>query len=304
MKGSQVAWFGAVGDEDFNYREMRAIEELLSEQGNRHRLEVFEGPHRWMPEPLARLAVGWMELAAMRSGRRAVDGAVVDRLYAGEMAAAADLEAADRDLEAMRRFQAVARLFEGLRDVEEAEEAAARLAGSAAVERALAEEKRWNAFEGRYERTLERTLVEIGGSGQPPPLEEVTRELMIGDLETRVRRGGWEGATAGRILNRLRSVFGFYMARDMLAKGRYDQAAVALGVALAIDDRDPVARYNLACALARSGQPDAALDSLERAVELGFRDLEHIEADPDLESLRGAERYQELIASLRTTGAP
>jgi tetratricopeptide (TPR) repeat protein len=48
---------------------------------------------------------------------------------------------------------------------------------------------------------------------------------------------------------------------------------------------DFLARYNLACSLARAGRPDEAIDSLSRAILLGYDDLSHMETDPDLESL-------------------
>ena len=49
---------------------------------------------------------------------------------------------------------------------------------------------------------------------------------------------------------------------------------------------DFLARYNLACSLARAGRSDEAIDALSRAILLGYDDLDHMEADPDLESIR------------------
>ena len=49
---------------------------------------------------------------------------------------------------------------------------------------------------------------------------------------------------------------------------------------------DFLARYNLACSLARAGRSDDAIDALSRAILLGYDDLDHMESDPDLESIR------------------
>ena len=43
---------------------------------------------------------------------------------------------------------------------------------------------------------------------------------------------------------------------------------------------DFLARYNLACSLARAGRPDEAIDALSRAILLGYDDLAHLEVDP------------------------
>jgi hypothetical protein len=58
---------------------------------------------------------------------------------------------------------------------------------------------------------------------------------------------------------------------------------------------DFLARYNLACSLARAGSADEAIDSLSRAILLGYDDIAHMEADPDLESLRHHPDFQALL---------
>jgi Flp pilus assembly protein TadD len=59
--------------------------------------------------------------------------------------------------------------------------------------------------------------------------------------------------------------------------------------------RDPEVRYHLACSLAAVGRADEAVDTLLEAVELGYRDFEHLETDPDLESLHQHAQFQALL---------
>lgn len=63
----------------------------------------------------------------------------------------------------------------------------------------------------------------------------------------------------------------------------------------------PDAHYNLACSLALSGDAEAACAALERAVELGYADAEHLLADEDLASLQGSATFERLLARLRTS---
>ena len=82
------AYFGAVGNSDFNYYEMRELDEKLSRVGARHRIEVFDGAHDWLPAALAREAVAWLELDSMRSGPHPRDPAAIAALYAQDLARA------------------------------------------------------------------------------------------------------------------------------------------------------------------------------------------------------------------------
>jgi Flp pilus assembly protein TadD len=61
---------------------------------------------------------------------------------------------------------------------------------------------------------------------------------------------------------------------------------------------NPTVRYNLACSLSLCGHAAEALDELERAVALGYRDGEHLARDEDLAALRAQPRFRELLAKL------
>ena len=59
---------------------------------------------------------------------------------------------------------------------------------------------------------------------------------------------------------------------------------------------DPTWRYNLACALAYfPKRADEALLELEKAIDLGFRDADHIAKDNDLKRLAKKPRFKELV---------
>ena len=59
---------------------------------------------------------------------------------------------------------------------------------------------------------------------------------------------------------------------------------------------DPTVHYNLACSYALTGHRDEALATLERAIELGYRDVGFLMKDEDLVSLHDDEAFAQLIA--------
>jgi|SRR5260370_1113486 len=58
------------------------------------------------------------------------------------------------------------------------------------------------------------------------------------------------------------------------------------------------AEVDVACALAILGRNEESLDHLTSAVRSGFPSLAAVQNDPLLSSLRGEERYRELVSEL------
>lgn len=294
------ACFGAVGDTDFNYREMRAVHAQLAQWKAPERLEVFTGRHTWMPVELASLGLGWLEAQAMLSGLRERDGALAARLYAAEMAAAKAGESSGRLLEARRKYAAAVATFTGLTNVDTALQAVARLDAAGDVASAEKAESRWDRWEleqlSRVQRGLDRLL-------QPPGTEPVLEarllaELGVPDFKKREARGGYEGRVARRVLETIWTRTSFYLMRELLARGQPDRAALSLAVATEINPTDWTGWYNLGCFEALAGHSDRAFAALEQAAAHGFSNRAAAEADSDLASLRGDPRYAAWLARL------
>jgi len=84
-------------------------------------------------------------------------------------------------------------------------------------------------------------------------------------------------------------------AGSLLVLGDEDQAKRWLQRAIEISPDDSVVLYNVACNLATLGEADKALDSLEKAVDHGAVSAAWMRNDEDLASLRGLERYTDLL---------
>jgi predicted Zn-dependent protease len=139
---------------------------------------------------------------------------------------------------------------------------------------------------------------ELIGTDPAPAPGRLARELEIEDLKRRASRPGVEGVTARRVLNHVFTTTSFYLTRDLLAQGRPSHAAATLAVATEIRPDSPVVWYNLACALALAGRTEPSLDALEEAIARGFDNAALLASDADLESVRGSERYREIVTAV------
>lgn len=67
---------------------------------------------------------------------------------------------------------------------------------------------------------------------------------------------------------------------------------------LKLDPDDPIVHYNLGCSYSLLGRISDALAALDRAIELGYGDCEHMEQDEDLSNVREDRRYGRLLEKL------
>jgi len=129
------AVFSTAGTEDFNYIEMRQLDRKLTSP---HRLAIFSGGHTLPPDSVALEAIEWMELQAMKSGRRARDEALIDRMLEKRQRVIAS---STSGVETVSLLDAVVADFSGLRDVSAEASRVKDLSKQSDVKKALARDR-------------------------------------------------------------------------------------------------------------------------------------------------------------------
>lgn len=87
------------------------------------------------------------------------------------------------------------------------------------------------------------------------------------------------------------------------ADGRLDEALAIHERAATFDAVAPIALYNKACVHALRGEPDAAFEALDRAIDKGFAGVDYLESDSDLASLRGDARFPAVVEKAKARSA-
>lgn len=296
-------YFGGAGTTDYNYGELRRLEDTLAARGLTARFAYYDGPHAWPPEPVMAEGLTWMELQAMRAGLREPDGPWIDSLLRSEMDSATRLEMGGWLYSAWRRYRAVARDYAGLRDVAVAAARMAALEDSPAVSgvrRALAQEIR---REEDYLAQMVEYFREARGSPVPQPLERSLERLAIRELQQRAhQQDDTLGALAARReLERIFVHAGFYEPRDYLAVGQAERTLALLAIAGEIKPAAPILCYHRARALLQLDRKEDAVRELGCWADALGGGVERLEADSTLAALAGYPAYEGLLARLRTT---
>lgn len=62
---------------------------------------------------------------------------------------------------------------------------------------------------------------------------------------------------------------------------------------------EPLIHYNLACSYSLLKMINEALEALNKATHLGYRDFDFMDSDPDLNNVKQDSRYKELVSKFK-----
>jgi tetratricopeptide (TPR) repeat protein len=317
-KDTSFAFFGTVGNRDFNYYEVTDLDSRLTALGLPHRIELFDGIHQWPPEAVATRALAWMELQAIKTGRRAADPALVAALWRRDLEEARGLEAAGKLYAAFHAYSQLAADFAGLPaaaapampGAAELAEAAAQLAAltrSDKLQRDLRERKERERRDQDYLARAQWVLAAGAPDEVPAGVAKALAELRIAELKRKAREAvdPEERLAAERLLSTVLVQTSFYLPRLLFDRKEYDRAIFSLSIAAEIEPGDAFTLYQLAAAHAQKGNRKRALALLEQAVEKGWIDGAQLAGDPAFAPLRGDDRFRQLVAALAAkSGGP
>jgi len=312
-------FYGTVGTEDFNYPELKQLDRALQSAGVVHRVEVFEGGHDWAPSDVCMRAIEWLELQAIKSGRRARDDEFINRAFNSAQTRAADLESSGHIYEAFLAYAAVASDFSGLKDVAEAQKKSEALKDSKAVKQTVNRDREQESEQSRRVNELFglRAKLMSAAGGAPNASEQgsygvggadtASRQLFFSDLRSKLsdlkskseaKEASSERALARRIFNQY-TIAEFENSMSLIQAKKYDLAAANLSVDSDLMPDNPRLFYYLACAYSLKGDKRRAVDALNKAVQKGFSNVAELEHNDQLDGIRGEDGFKKILESLR-----
>jgi tetratricopeptide (TPR) repeat protein len=290
---------GVVGNKDFNWVEMNQLDRTLGSLGLPHRTLRFAGGHQWPPPETARAAIEWLELQAMRSGRRPRDEALFGRWLQRELDEAQAREAAGDLPEAWARYADLVAAFEGLFEIGPYRERVAALGDHKLVKAAHKRERKEEAHEVRRMSEIQGLLQNLEVPEQRfdrrTAVREALTQLARAEASSKIEAGRLQ---ARRLLEHT-SVTAFYTAQPLIEAKRFAAAVHYLEVQVAVHPESVEAQYRLATVSARAGDKRRALEALEAAVSNGLSDGPRIEGDEAFDGLRKDRRFRDLLEKLK-----
>jgi poly(3-hydroxybutyrate) depolymerase len=299
---SPFSCYGIIGIDDFNYGEFIDMGKKYRELSSPYHIATFTGGHEWAPEIKLEQALAWFTLQAMKAGTAAKDDTFVDEQLSVRMKEAEDDLAAQRNQDAFRSFQSIVRDFQGLRDTKPA---AAKL------------EQLQKGFDSKKEEKADEELVrrQLREAGE---IRSLWMKTLIPDdsgssrYEAKSRLSEWrrkkdvaddsrERRLARRILSHL-LVQSFEAAQTAISQGKdYSTALSNYQFAREIDPKNFSVVYEIARMHALKRDKKPAIEALENAAELGFKDVARMKSEEAFNILATEPRFQKLLQTMSET---
>jgi predicted esterase len=294
------AYFGIVGVDDFNYAEMWELEKRFGPLNIPYHFETFSGGHEWPRADSIKNALAWFNLQAMKGGLVASDSTFVENQFSERQRAAAELAQAQLWTDAYKAYSSLLRDFQNLRDVRAVTEQVERLKKSPELKKAIKSE------EESFQRQL-REAGEIRAAWMKTPNpDEVTipRHLAIVRLaewrkSKELRSNSPERRLARRIISHL-LVESIEAAQANLRSGDYNAALTDFELAHETDPKNANLVYEIARVYALKKQKKSALQNLEEAIALGFKDTSRLKTEDAFSLLLDEPRFQRLLTTLNS----
>jgi len=300
-------FFGAAGIDDFNYPELKSLQEPLTKAGISHRVQTFEGRHEWPPVSVATAAVEWMELHAIKTGKRPRADGFINAMWQQLLKEARTLEESKKYNEAFQLYFDLAESFKALRDVVEIEAKIKQFSDSRELKAAVREEQ----AQVKKQRELESRLNSlIAGHDGRSPVTQSEEPFDSGNLLQRIlndlRKQSKEpdDSSQRRVARRVLDGLSIGLVEQgtslLQTEKNYSESIKRFKLATEVNPDRSGAFFYLAWAYAANRDKKKSLQSLNTAVEKGFSDTAMITANKAFDFIRNDPEYQQIMARIRT----
>lgn len=289
-------YFNAIGFDDYNFYEIRALKKQLEKAQLIHRIEKFDGAHQWLTKTVAENALAWMQLQAMKKRVLEKDETFVNEVFQKRVTMAENYLAKRQYLEAFQEFSSLANDFKGVKDVSAYEKQVVEMSKSKELNQGLREEENQIQTQEKHASFLIGKGIKLQNSEERmTDLAEIRAYIANLQKQAEKKDDSSERRIARRSLNKVYAeTYETALFRYERQK-QYDLALVNFEMANEIYPKSPRIAYDRARVYALNGQKKKALEYLEKAIKLGFRNFKEMENEIGFEKIRMDEKFQHLL---------
>lgn len=300
-KVAHTAFFGIAGLADMNYKEIKRLDREFDSLNAAHRIRIFDGSHEWPPKELCEEAVEWMELQAIKQGKKTKNQAFIKQLYEQGLNKAKKLCDSGNIHEAFQIYKALTEEFAGLTDVSEAENETAKIKEDPVFKTDLEREEQALEEELRLIKDMRENFWNLKKNiGNASEREILAKKFHLDRLLEQADKT--EDPFRSLMAKRLLQDFSYnvYEQGEISFEAKdYSAAAAFLELVAVSSSHHPGVLYMLASAYSLNNEKEKAFRALRQAIEQGFSDREQLEKDMSFDPIREEKEFKAILEYLK-----
>ncbi len=284
---SPFSYLAVAGTQDFNYTEMRQLNNALEKAGFVHHFLDFEGIHQWPPKQVVPDIFTWLTFDRMRKGTKPADRNIINSFIdlkskkAEQLGKIGDKYAQQQVYVMMRDY------LQGLTDIAPLDGEIANLDKDTAVIRLKAAQEalfqKESSLQSSYSGELQKKDVKWW-------LNEAAKLHSLGGRKP----PNDETSMYKRVLGYL-SLNSYMLSNSALKQDDLTNASKFIEIYRLVDPSNSEHCYMAATVCIKQGKPDEAVENLYKAVVLGFKDFTRLKSDPAFQSIHSNQRFDSLV---------
>jgi dienelactone hydrolase len=288
---NNYAIIGLVGNEDFNYIEMKKYDMIdIAGHSLKHYLLTYDGGHEWPNETTMNEAFLWLEFNDMRKDISSKNETLINTSLTPLLDHLKKLNEQHKTVEAYHLSKKIINFYDGLAPINECFETYKKISASAEIDILLKDEE---ALWRKEEAKKQEYLKQFQGTNIAWWTKEIT-ELNKKSSSTKNRE---QALMHKRILNFLSLVA--YMNTSNAMKQNAPQAVdYYTQLYKTIDPKNKDACYFRAIYEAQVGNEKEAISNLTDAIANGFNDKLRLQNENAFKQIRTSQAFVELQKSL------
>jgi hypothetical protein len=291
----KFSFFGIAGIEDFNYTELKNLDNQLEKAGWAHFFMEFPGKHEWPPLEIMEDAFTWLDLRAMSEGSSAKNDSTINSFIQKNQKMIKNSKTAQgmyadylvsKKIEAFTRGLSADDLFrKKLKKYEEREE----------VQHTL---KHISDLEEKEDR-MKKFYTE---NFQTRDIDWWEHEVKKLDGEIKTLNDKEEIFLRKRVLNFL-SLVAYMNSANAVKNMDLNTAAHFIEIYKLVDPKNPYHAYLHATVFMKMKQPEKAMTFLSEAAQLGFDDYDKLKSEKEFDELNQRRDFIELLQKVKENAA-
>lgn len=284
-------FIGFVGEKDFNYTEMKQLDNELDQSPLTHQLIVYHGKHQWPPEEVAEQAFQWFDVNAMKMQSMPKNDSMINALQKQFIKQADEYDKKKDVVNEYFTYKKMINYIGNLADMGKYSTIMQSLAKSDKVQQYISSEQTNMQQEMQMEGEFINYLSDKDIDWWKGTVQQMRDYIKKDSLSP-------AALTNQRLLSYLS--LATYMGAIQAFRSQNDGSTVHfLQLYQLVDPTNPEHSYLFACVYARQNNSAKAISNLQDAVKLGFNDAKRAEADSNFTALKSMPEFKVLVKKMK-----